>query len=83
MNYPFRENLEVFTDTGGRWIRCIRCVHVLCQVGQDWKKACKRRIFPPTKAGPLMRDLLGHYLLEKLYCPSCGALLNSDMVEQG
>ena len=82
MSYPFRENLEAFTDTSGDWIRCTRCVHVLCQGGADWKKSCKRRTFPPSKAGPLMGDLVGHYLLEKLYCPSCGALLNAEMVEE-
>jgi len=29
-----------------------------------------------------MVDLLGHYLLEKIYCPSCGVLLNAEMVEE-
>jgi len=82
MSYPFRENLEVVSDAAGKWIRCNRCAHVLCQWGEDWKAKCQRRTFPPTKAGPLMKDLVGTYLLEKLYCPSCGALLDSDMVEE-
>ena len=82
MNYPFRENLEVVSDSAGKWIRCARCSHAFCQMGEDWKKKCKRGTFPPTKAGPLTHDLAGHYLLEKLYCPSCGALLDSDMVEE-
>ncbi len=83
MGYPFRENLEAFADAGKIWVRCTRCNQVLCQVREDWRKACKRRTFPPTKAGPLMVDLLGHYLLEKIYCPSCGVLLNAEMVEEG
>jgi len=83
MSYPFRENLEVYTDSTGQWIRCTRCSHVICQVGEDWKKSCKRRTFPPTRAGPLMTVLAGHYLFEKVYCPSCGVLLDSDMVEEG
>ncbi len=82
MSHPFRENLEVVSDSAGKWIRCSRCSNVLCQLGEDWKKRCKSRTFQPTKAGPLMSDLAGHYLLEKLYCPSCGALLDSDMVEE-
>ena len=82
MSCPSRENLEVVSDSAGKWIQCSRCSHVFCQLGEDWKKGCKRRTFPPTKAGPLMSDLVGYYLLEKLYCPSCGALLDSDMVEE-
>lgn len=29
-----------------------------------------------------MNVLEDRYLFEKLYCPSCGVLLNSDMVEE-
>jgi hypothetical protein len=36
---------------------------------------------PPTKAGPLMADLEGQYLLEQLYCPSCAALFDTQVVE--
>jgi len=82
MSYPFRENLEVVTDSAGKWIHCSRCSHVFCRLGEDWKKKCKRRTFLPTKAGAFMDNLIGTYLLEKLYCPSCGALLDSDMVEE-
>lgn len=82
MSYPFRENLELVSDAAGKRIRCSRCFHAFCQLGEDWKKRCKRRTFPPTKAGPLMKDLVGTYLLEKLYCPSCEVLLDSDMVEE-
>jgi hypothetical protein len=81
MNYPFRENLEVYTDSSGQWIRCTRCLHLICRLGEDWKRSCKRRTFPPTKVGLLMNILEGHYLLEKVYCPGCGALFDSDMVE--
>lgn len=81
MNYPFRENLEVFGDPSGQCIRCSRCSDVLCRLGEDWKNACTRRIFPPVRAGALMTDLVGYYLLEKLYCPSCGVLLDSNLLE--
>ncbi len=82
MSYPFRENLEVVSESGGKMIRCARCSHPFCQLGEDWENGCKRRTFPPAKAGPLTNELVGHYVLEKLYCPSCGVLLNSDMVEE-
>jgi len=29
-----------------------------------------------------MKELVGHFLLEQLYCPSCGVLLNTDLVEE-
>ncbi len=81
MNHPLGENLEVFRQGAEDLIRCIRCSHVFCPAADDWKKACKRVLFPPTKAGPLMEVLAGQFLLEQLFCPSCGALLNTDLVE--
>lgn len=82
MNHPMRENLAVYTDNRGTWIRCTRCLHILCPADEDWKKASKRRLLPPTKAGPLMKDLITRFLLEQLYCPSCGALLNTDLLAE-
>lgn len=82
MNYPLRENLEVRALADGQWIRCARCSHLLTPVNQDWRAACKRKLLPPTTAGPLMKVLEGRYFFEKLYCPSCGALLNAEMVEE-
>ena len=29
-----------------------------------------------------MKILEGRYVFEKLYCPSCGVLLNAEMVEE-
>lgn len=81
MSYPYRENLEVLDDSSNKMIRCSRCSRMLCRLGEDWKKTCTRRMFPPVRAGALMNDLVGHYLLEKLYCPSCGVLLDSNLLE--
>ncbi len=82
MTSPLRENLEIYTDTGGTWVRCIRCFHVLCQASENWKKVCRARFLPPTKAGPLMNDLLGLFLIEQLYCSNCGVLLSTELVEE-
>lgn len=82
MRSPLRENLEVYTDAGGKWVRCTKCSHVLCQASEDWKKACRSRLLPPTKAGPLMNDLLGQFLLEQICCPNCGILLDTALVEE-
>ena len=82
MSHPFRENLEVVNASAETRIRCSRCFYEFCQFGENWRPYCKRRTFPPMKAGPLMGDLAGQYLLEKLYCPSCGALLESELVEE-
>lgn len=81
MTHPLRENLEVHTDAAGAWIRCSRCFHVLCPSLPDWRSACVRKLWSPTKAGPLMADLVGHYLLEQLSCPSCGVLFHTDFIE--
>jgi hypothetical protein len=82
MGHPLRENLEVYSDGNGLWTRCTRCLHILCRADEDWRQACKRRLLPPTKAGPLMKDLVGQFVLEQLCCPGCGALMNSDLVEE-
>lgn len=82
MSYPLRENLEIHDRADGRWIRCARCLHLLCPIDRSWRDASKRRLFPPAKAGPLMKILEGRYRFEKLYCPSCGVLFNAEMVEE-
>ncbi len=82
MSYPLREYLEVYTQSTEKWVRCTKCLHALCCLDEDWKRGCTRKKFPPTNAGPLMNILVGRYVLQKLYCPSCGVLFDSDMVEE-
>ena len=79
---PYRENIDVCGDSNGQWLCCSRCTHVLCRLDQDWRAASNRKFFPPSKAGPLMTHLDGRYVFEKVYCPSCSALFNSEMVEE-
>ena len=79
---PFREHLAVRPMPGGAGVvRCLRCGFELCHVDEDWTRACRRALLPATAAGPLMSDLTDGFLLEQLSCPSCGTLLNSQMVE--
>lgn len=82
MNHPLRQKLEVYSDGEGSWIRCTQCRRVLCRSSENWKDACSRRLSPPTQAGPLMKELTGHFVLEQLYCRDCGALFNTDLVEE-
>jgi acetone carboxylase gamma subunit len=82
MNHPLRENLEIYAGGDGEWVRCSRCQHVHCRADEDWRKFCKTRLLPPTKAGQLMDSLAGQYLLRQIYCPSCGVLLDTDLVEE-
>jgi len=82
MSHPLRESLEIYAGDGGEWVRCSRCRHIHCRADQDWRKFCKRQLLPPTKAGHLMDTLAGQYLLRQLYCPSCGVLLDTDLVEE-
>ena len=80
-DHPLRENLEVATHAGVAWIRCSNCQHLLCPAEQDWTEACNRKLLPPTKAGESMKALEGHFVLEQLYCPSCAALFETEVVE--
>ena len=82
MNFPLQENLETATNAGGSKIRCSKCLYVYCEVGEDWRKIAVVKRFPPTRASPLMKDFVDRLLLEQSYCPSCGALLETRMIEK-
>jgi nicotinamidase-related amidase len=82
MTYLLRENLELFTGSHGAVIRCAKCQHVFCAAGNDWKPASRIRLLPPTAAGPLMSEASGKYVLQQNICPSCGVLLDTDLIEQ-
>ena len=82
MTYLLRENLELFTGSQTSVIRCAKCQHVFCAAGTDWKQASRVRLLPPTAAGPLMSEASGKYLLQQNLCPSCGVLLDTDLIEQ-
>ncbi len=81
MKHPLRENLEVRSENNRSQICCAQCSYVLAGADGDWRNASKRKLWPPTKAGPLMTELSGQYLMEQLYCPSCGALFDTSIVE--
>ena len=82
MNFPLQENLEVETNSSGSKIRCSKCCYVYCEFGADWRKVAIVRHSPPTRASPLMKDFTDRLLLQQLFCPSCGALLDTRMVEK-
>lgn len=82
MSYPLRENLELFTGPEGATIRCANCRHVFCRAGEDWKHASAVRRLPATCAGPLMSAARGKYVLLQNTCPSCGILLDTDLIEE-
>ena len=65
---------------GNKPTPCPRCGSAGASTGSGADGGVERRAFPPTEAGPLMGDLRGRYLLEKLYCSSCQALLKAHMV---
>jgi N-methylhydantoinase B len=79
--HPLRENLEVARHAGSRWIRCAKCKHLICREDEDWAAACNRTLLPPTKAGPLMQPLEGHFVLKQLHCPSCAVLFEAEFME--
>ena len=82
MKHPLQENLEVVIGTASADVRCTQCLHVFCREGEDWRKTASAKKFPATKVSPLMREFAERLLLEQLFCPSCGALLESRMIEK-
>ena len=79
MKRPFRESLELDTDSAPPRVLCARCGFVFGGEA-DWRQHSHRKLSPPTAAGPLMKDLEGQFL-EQLFCPSCKTLLDSEIVE--
>ena len=82
MNHPLRANLVIDNLDGVSWICCAKCGHKHCRADEDWRERCKTRLLAPTKAGALMADLNGQYLLRQLYCPTCAVLLDTDFIEE-
>ena len=81
-SYAPCEVVEVWEGGGRKQVRCARCRAKLGELGRNWRENCQVKWLRPTEAGPLMKDLVGHYLLQQFYCPSCGALLQNDLVEK-
>jgi len=82
MTFPLQENLEVDPSAGGSKIRCSKCFYVYCEFGEDWRKVAVVRHLPATRASPLMSDFTDRLLLQQMFCPSCGALLDTRTVEK-
>ncbi len=82
MRRPLRENLEVRELNGEKRICCSQCEFQYCSIGEDWRKSCKVQLLPPSKAGRLMTLLDGQYSMRQFCCPSCGALVDTDFVEE-
>jgi acetone carboxylase gamma subunit len=81
MTFPVQENLEVDTTGATFKVRCTQCLHVYCDFGDDWRNTALVTYSAATKATPLMKDFADRLLMEQLFCPSCGALLETKMVE--
>jgi acetone carboxylase gamma subunit len=75
-----REYLEVYTGPEGDVIRCGRCGHTVCRDEDDWVVNSRINVLPPTEAGPYMIDLVGHFVLRQICCPSCGVLFDTRFV---
>ncbi|HZT08772.1 MAG TPA: hydantoinase B/oxoprolinase family protein [Chloroflexota bacterium] len=80
-SHPLREHLEVWDGPSGSWVRCDGCGHLFGPVDEDWTDSASRSRRDPTMAGPRMASLTGQYLVEQLTCPSCGVLLNTDVID--
>ena len=85
IKYSLRENLEVIVNGHGQpsqWVQCSRCGIKLTHSPAEWRKAARIRMLPATAAGPLMAILDDRYRLEQVLCPSCGALFDTQLVEE-
>lgn len=83
MRYPIGENLEVVDDgRGSRRVQCSQCETPLAPSPTAWREGVRARYLPASVASPLMSILESQYHLKQLLCPSCGALLDTELVER-
>jgi acetone carboxylase gamma subunit len=81
MNRLLRKGLQIVAHPDGEQIHCSACSHTYGPPQEDWRKKAKRRLLPPTAAGPYREELLGRFSLQQYTCPSCGMLLETEMVD--
>jgi N-methylhydantoinase B len=80
-SYPPCELVEVWEEPGRNGMRCARCKGKLGEFGRNWREGCRVKGLRPTEAGPLMKDLVGYFVLRQFYCPSCGTLLETALAD--
>jgi acetone carboxylase gamma subunit len=81
MSRPLQANLKIRGSSGQEEIRCGGCSYLYGSAKEDWRKNANRRLLPPTDAGPYREELIGHFSLQQYSCPSCGVLLETEIVE--
>lgn len=81
MNRHFRENLVIHTEGKTESIQCAKCFHTFGAVDEDWKAGCEVGLVSPDVAGPHRERLKGRFMFEQKYCPNCGVLLETNLVE--
>ena len=67
---------------GRNGFAAVSAIENIAGLGRIGGNSGKIQLLPPTKAGALMADLNGKYLLRQNYCPSCAVLLDTDFVEE-
>ena len=75
------ENLELWTDKVEAYVRCATCHQVLSAADQDWREACRIHLVTP-QLEPLVAALLESYSYRERCCPSCGTLLETDLLTE-
>ena len=73
------ENLELWTDKVEDYVRCAICHQGLSAADQDWRDACRVRLVTP-RLEPLVAALLESYSYRERCCPTCGTLLETDLL---
>jgi hypothetical protein len=81
MKYQIGDNLEVLQVGEESYrVQCVKCGGELGSSPATWYEQAKVRMLPAGAASPLMAILDSQYRLKQLLCPSCGALLHTELV---
>jgi len=75
------EYLQVSGSGEDAFVQCTWCGESICPSNVHWKDNVLRRKASPVKSGPLRRDS-GLYFMWEFFCPSCGTLLDCNVVHR-
>ena len=73
------EYLQVRGSGQEAFIQCTWCGEKICPSSVNWKDHVVKRKVSLTKGGPLRRES-GLYFMWQFFCPSCGTLLDCNVV---
>ena len=80
-NFPINGYLQLVKEREESYIQCTHCGNKVSSANDSWKDKVVSRKSSLSQAGPL-RPTENGFFLREFFCPSCAALLDTEVVFQ-